>query len=318
VFLAGLTSGCAVAERVSNFLSSGVSPSIQVVDLSHQLTTFEAKQAAGKNGRFAADLSKPVGKSQAVAAFADQMIIAPSPAVSTSEGVFKLNTTVLPENLGTSIDAGGHFVANEPAVADPDMRGLADLTVEDLVGPAVLIDISARVEAELRKNDGIPGTADKTDFSAASGNVVTAADIEAVADKIVDRAYVIAHTGWSKFYWSSGPGLQGPYINGFNYPGFSFDAVQKLIEIEETRGIKINGLGADNVSVDAFENADWTQSSPPTFAAHLYGLQRGWKMLENLTNTHELKNKNCVLFVGAVNHVGGVAGWARIFARCVP
>ena len=40
-------------------------------------------------------------------------------------------------------------------------------------------------------------------------------------------------------------------------------------------------------------------------------------MLENLANTAELRTGQCDLFVGAMNHTGGVAGWARIFARCV-
>jgi kynurenine formamidase len=39
-------------------------------------------------------------------------------------------------------------------------------------------------------------------------------------------------------------------------------------------------------------------------------------MLENLANTADLRAGQCNLFVGAMNHVGGVAGWARILASC--
>ncbi len=40
-------------------------------------------------------------------------------------------------------------------------------------------------------------------------------------------------------------------------------------------------------------------------------------MLENLANTAAISTVKCTLFVGAMNHRGSVAGWARIFARCV-
>ena len=297
--------------------TSARAPSVHVIDLSHQLTTFEPNPGTAEDERFAADLTKPVGASQPVAAFSDQMVLIPDPDFPTGDGVFKLNTTVLPENLGTSIDAGGHFVANDPTVSNPDQRGLADLTVADLTGPVVVIDISERVEAELGKNDGVPGPPEVTNFGSSSGNVVTAADIDAIADQIEDRSFILVHTGWSKFYWSSGPGLEGPYVNGFNYPGFSEEAVARLIEIEQSQGVKINGIGADNISVDAGVETGAPEFGPGAFPAHRYGLARGWKMLENLVNTAELRTGQCDLFVGAMNHIGGVAGWARIFARCV-
>ena len=292
-------------------------PSIHVVDLSHQLTTFEPSPSSAPDERFAADLTKPVAGSWPVPAFSDQMILVRDPDFPTGDGVFKLNTTVLPENLGTSIDAGAHFVADRPLGSSPDQRGLADLTVDDLTGRVVVIDISERVDVELRKNDGVPGPVEVTDFGIASANVVTAADIEAVADQLQDRSFVIVHTGWSRFYWSSGPGLEGPYVNGFNYPGFSREAIARLVEIETSRGIRINGIGADNITVDAGEDTGAPEFGPGAFPAHLHGLQRGWKMLENLRNTAELLGGNCTLFVGAMNHRGGVAGWARIFASCV-
>ena len=55
------------------------------------------------------------------------------------------------------------------------------------------------------------------------------------------------------------------------------------------------------------------------FPAHVRGLQRGWKFLENLANTEFLapaKPGSCTLFVGALKHVGGSGGAARVFAQC--
>ena len=42
-----------------------------------------------------------------------------------------------------------------------------------------------------------------------------------------------------------------PYINGLNYPGFGKAAVKKLIEIENRKGIRINGIAMDNLSIDS-------------------------------------------------------------------
>ena len=317
VLLAIIATACASGDHPTRADTAGGEQLIHVFDLSHKLTTFEPSPSTAANERFAADLTKPIEASQPVPAFSDQMVLIRDPDMATGDEVFKLNATILPENLGTSIDAGAHFVANRSSVSSPDQRELADLTVDDLTGPVVVIDISERVASELRKNGGVPGPVGVTDFGIASGNVVTAADIDAVADQLQDRSFVIVHTGWSEFYWSSGPGLEGPYVNGFNYPGFSREAIARLIEIERSRSVRINGIGADNLTVDAGESTGAPEFGPDSFPAHVCGLERGWKLLENLANTAELGTGQCNLFVGAMNHTGGVAGWARIFASCV-
>jgi kynurenine formamidase len=147
--------------------------------------------------------------------------------------------------------------------------------------------------------------------------VVTVADIDGIADRITDRSFVIAHTGWSRFWAMSGPGLEGPYVNGFNFPGFSKAAMARLIDIETSRNIKINGLGADNLTVDVGQNADAPKFGPGALPLHSRGLQRGWRLIENLATTTDLGRGRCRLYVGALNHVGGVASWARVFASCI-
>ena len=288
----------------------------RVFDLSHRVTTFLPSADAAPERRFNADVKRPVGTSRVVAGFQDQAVFVQLPDFPSGDGVFKLNSIILPENLGTSVDSASHFVPTKPEVPDPDRRDLSELTVEDLTGPVVFIDISARVEAELKKNSGSPGLPTITNFGDASPSVVTAADIDAVADRLANRSFVIAHTGWSKFWVTSGPGLEGPYVNGFNFPGFSKAAIARLIEIETSRNIRINGLGADNLAVEVGENANAPTFGPGAFPVHARGLQRGWKLLENLATTVELGRGPCTLYVGALNHVGGVASWARVFASC--
>lgn len=288
----------------------------RVFDLSHRVSTFKPASDAAPERRFTADMKQPVGESRVAAGFQDQAVLVQLPDFPSGDGVFKLNSIVLPENMGTSLDSAGHFVPTKPEVSSPDRRGLSELTVEDLTGPVVFIDISARVEAELKKNNGSPGPPAMTNFGDASPNVVTAADIDAIADRIANRSFVIAHTGWSRFWATSGPGLEGPYVNGFNFPGFSKAAIARLIDIETSRNIRINGLGADNLVVDVGENANAPKFGPGALPLHSRGLQRGWKLIENLATTPELGRGRCRLYVGALNHAGGVASWARVFASC--
>jgi kynurenine formamidase len=49
------------------------------------------------------------------------------------------------------------------------------------------------------------------------------------------------------------------------------------------------------------------------------GLQRGWKLLENVADTGMLaqaKSGSCQLVAGVLKHVGGTGGAARVFALC--
>ena len=90
------------------------------------------------------------------------------------------------------------------------------------------------------------------DFSEASSNNVTAQDIAAVADKLQNGSWIVVNTGWSRFF--SNPDLAtSPYINGWNFPGVSLAAIDKLIAIENRKGIRINGIAIDNLGIDSGE-----------------------------------------------------------------
>ena len=160
-----------------------------------------------------------------------------------------------------------------------------DLTLRDIVGPVVFLDISQRVRSELAKNDGKPSPdVSVTDFSESSSNNVTADDIDAVADKLRDGSWIVVNSGWSKFYHDADLATS-PYINGWNFPGVSKAALDRLIEIEDRKGIRINGIATDNIGIDSGEGEhgkgpNWDDS----FHSHVRGLQRGWKFVENAAN----------------------------------
>lgn len=288
-----------------------------VIDMTHALPAFGPMW----DSLTQPDLNKPVKGSKPIASYGKQMVLINKPNFPTSDGYFYWNIFILEEHHGTHLDVPGHYVNNEKTreSASPDLRTAEELTSKDLMGPVVLVDISARVEKELAKNGGKPSTDTAvTDFSDASGNAVTPADIDAVADQLTDGAWLIMHSGWGKFFAGYDPGHGGPYLNGFNFPGFTRKAVDRIIEIEDQKKIRINGLGADQVQIDTGINTGLPKFVD-AYPAHVRGLQRGWKMLENLANTDmlaQMKPGKCSLVVGALKHTGGSGGAARIFAVC--
>ncbi|MDP6813941.1 MAG: cyclase family protein [Alphaproteobacteria bacterium] len=289
-----------------------------VVDLTHAIGTF-----APKDGNIGApDVGKPFKGSIQVPTFGAQAVYEVLPNFKTNRGHFGLGRFVMAEHHGTHIDAPVHFNNSKATLetTTPDTRTLEELTVDDLTGPVVFIDISGRVQAELDKNGGKPGAKAVTDFSNASNNVVTAADIAGVADQVRNGVWLVVNGGWSRFY--KGPSLQeSAYINGWNFPGFSAAACDELIKIEDRKGVRINGLAMDNIGIDSGENGAGPKGDLVTdsWHCHVRGLQRGWKFVENAANLGQLaeaKPGSCSLFVGAPKLVAGTGAPSRIMAMC--
>ena len=292
-----------------------------MVDLTHPLPTFQPLE----DDPMKPDLSKPWGNSVPIPTFGAQTVFSLG-QFPIAAGHFDLGTLILAEHHGTHMDTSAHFVNSAETLEDgnpqADMRRLAhQLTAEDLIGKVVLIDISGRVQTELDKNGGTPSP-DKTvtDFSNASGNVVTADDIDGVADQIDDGVWLVLSQGWSRFYFDGPDFGSDPYINGFNFPGLSHAAVDRLIEVENEKGVRINGIVSDVIGVESGESSrgtgdNWANSWP----AHVRGLQRGWKLVENANNTGALAQAtpgSCTLVVGAPKHVRGTGGPSRVLAMC--
>jgi kynurenine formamidase len=269
------------------------------------------------------DMAKPYKNSIAVPTFGAQAVYETLPNFETNRGYFSLGRVLLADHHGTHIDSPGHFINNAATLETktPDKRTIDELKAGDLIGRIVFIDIGSRVRAVLDKNGGRP-SADKnvTDFSNSTNAVVTAADIDAIAPKIKNGVWIVVNSGWSRFF--SNPDMAtSPYINGWNFPGFSAAACDRLIEIEKTKKVKINGLAMDNIGIDSGENARGSKGDLVTDAWHCHarGLQRGWKLVENAANLGQLaeaKSDSCTLFVGAPKTVGAAGGPSRVLARC--
>lgn len=302
----------------------GASAEIEFVDLTHSIPTFEPSAEDPTKP----DLSKPVGGSAPISGFYHQAILYPADIWPTNEGYFASAAVLIQEHNGTSFNSPNHYVNNaqslEPgAIPEAERQASEGLRIDQLTGKIVLVDVSDRVRAELRKNGGKPDPDTSiTDFSDGSRATVRAADIEAVADQIEDGVWVVANLGWSHLYGVGGEDWYAPgYVNGLNHPGFTRDAIDKLIEIMDSKGVKISGIAADSLSTDSGDGVkgsgdDWRDSWP----AHVRLYQRGILIVENLTNLDALAAANepgdCSLVVGALKHVGGTGGPARVIAAC--
>ncbi len=292
-----------------------------MVDLTHPLPTFQPMEGDPMKP----DPGKPWLDSKAIPSFGQQTVLSFS-QFPTNQGYFDLGLIVLSEHHGTHMDSTAHYVNNAETLkaGNPpaDQRKyLHMLDADDLTGPVVLIDISGRVQAELDKNGGKPSPdTGVTDFSTGSGNTVTADDIAAVAGKIDNGAWLVLSQGWSRFYFQGADFAKDPYINGWNFPGLTPAAIDKIIEIEDAKGVRINGIMSDVIGVETGQNArgedeSWTNS----WYAHVTGLQRGWKLVENGANLGQLamaKPDSCTLVVGVLKTTRGSGGPSRVIAMC--
>lgn len=286
-----------------------------MIDLTHPLGTFNPTDG----DLTTPDLASPHGDSVAIPTFGNQAVYEILPNFPTNQGHFVLGRMLVYEHHGTHMDSPGHYINNEASSEpDPQRKLMHEITADDLIGPAVVIDIGSRVQSELDKNGGTPSPDTKvTDFSDASPNVIMPEDVDAVADQINDGVWIVANVGWSRFFrdadWAT-----TPYFNGWNFPGFNNAAIDRLIEIENKKGVRINGVVIDNIGVDSGQSSKGTDDKwSNSFHSHVRGLQRGWKFVENATNLDQVAMaKDCTIVVGAPKHVGGGGGPSRVLAIC--
>jgi len=296
---------------------------ISFIDLTQTIPTF----APRADDPTKPDLSRPIGDSTPIAGFYHQAVLYPADHWATNQGHFLSAAVLIQEHNGTSFNSPNHYVNSEQSLErgglkERQRKSTEALTTEQLTGKVVLVDVSDRVAKELAKNGGRPSPdLSITDFSDSSRATVRADDIEAVADQIEDGVWVVANLGWSQFYFGGEDWNTSPYVNALNHPGFTAEAIDKLIEIMDRKGVKISGIAADSLSTDSGQGAKgsddhWSNAWP----AHVRLYQRDILIVENLTNLEELtaakSGGECSLMVGAIKHVGGTGGPARVMAAC--
>ncbi len=181
------------------------------------------------------------------------------------------------EHAGTHVDIPAHFVADGVTVDNYP----ADL----LIGPAVVIDISARA-------------ADDADAA------LEVADIEAwesANGEIPAGAIVFLYSGWDA-RWSEPESFRNADADGVqHYPGFSAEAATFLVEQRDIRGV-----GVDTLSLDI--------GASTTFDAHVIFLSAGKYGIEGVNNLAAIKDRAATVIVGVPRWEEGSGGPARVLA----
>jgi kynurenine formamidase len=197
-------------------------------------------------------------------------------ATLENNGVFSAVYST-PEHLGTHIDAPNHFEFNQPSVDK--------LKLENLIGPASVIDISEKVEHS-------------ADYELTIEDIIS---WEELNGSVQGGSIVLLNTGWWRKWNNYAKYKNADDANKLHFPGFSKDAARFLVEKRNVKGIGIDTLSADyGISSD--------------FAVHHIINGAGKYILENVANLDKLPPKGVTLIIAPIKIEGGSGGQARIWA----
>lgn len=186
------------------------------------------------------------------------------------------------EHTGTHVDAPAHWASGR------DGWTVDQIPPQRLIGPAVVIDVTAHVVAD-------------ADFLLEPEHLI---GWESEHGRIPDNAWVLLRTGWSSRGFS-----QASFLNaddsGPHTPGPSVAAAQWLAEERA-----ITGLGVETVGIDA----GGAGGMDPMFPAHHYLLGAGKLGLTQLQQLDRLPATGALLLVQPLRLVGGTGSPARVLA----
>ncbi len=191
-------------------------------------------------------------------------------------GKFRVHDYHLAAGSGTHIDAPSHCEENGKSVAD--------FNLDELIGEGCILDVSNAVNQN-------------QDYA------ITGDDIQHWENRhgrIPERAIVIAHTGWSRFWQQPSQYCNADEKGILHFPGFSEAAAELLVQRH------ILGVGIDTLSLDP--------GISKTYPAHHIFLGHGLFQLENVANTHLLPAKGAMIFVLPLKIQQGPEAPARVFA----
>lgn len=193
---------------------------------------------------------------------------------------YAANAFCTPEHGGTHLDAPIHF--SEAG------RTTDQVPLEQLIAPAVVIDVTARAAAD-------------RDYRATSADVE---QFEKTHGTIARGSIVLLRTGWSR-HWPNAKAYLGDDTPGdaskLSFPSYGVDAARLLVE---QRGVA--ALGIDTASIDYGRSTD--------FQVHRVAAARNVPGLENLTNLDRLPARGALVIALPMKIEGGSGGPLRAVA----
>lgn len=181
------------------------------------------------------------------------------------------------EHSGTHMDGPAHFSTEGDTIDN--------LPADAFVGPAVVIDISAKAAED-------------------ADAAVTADDLmawEAENGELPAGAMVMMYSGWES-KWDDTAAFQNTGEDGlFHFPGFALDAIEFMLAERDVKGI-----GVDTLSLDIGASA--------TFDVHVTWLSAGKIGIEGVANLQALIGKQAMIVAGIPRFENGSGGPCRVLA----
>ncbi len=193
------------------------------------------------------------------------------------------NWMKLGEHTGTHFDAPCHWITGR------DLATMDQVPVEDLIGPAVVLDLCAKV---VEDSDYLLSVEDITDWEQQHG-------------RIPDRAWVIMQTGWSRFGNDSAQFLNVGEDQRPHWPGFSSETATFLTTERSVLGVGTEAVGTDGASAAGHE---------PPFPNHRIMHGAGKYGLASLTNVDQLPPVGSILIAAPLKIVDGSGSPMRALA----
>ncbi|MFV0525044.1 MAG: cyclase family protein [Acidimicrobiales bacterium] len=185
------------------------------------------------------------------------------------------------EHTGTHFDAPIHWVTGPK-------QDVASVPTEALVGPAVVVDVTAQVAAD---PDHLVGVADLEAFQAEHGPFPAG-------------GWLLLHTGWSAHGHSQETFVNADE-NGPHTPGLSADAARWLAQESPIIGLGVETVGTDAGAAGTFD---------PMYPCHALMHGAGKYGLTQLTNLDQLPPTGAMLVAAPLKIVGGSGSPVRVLA----
>ena len=186
------------------------------------------------------------------------------------------------EHIGTHLDAPVHWISGR------DGKDVSEIELPRLVGPAVVLDFTAEVEAA-------------PDF------LVDVEHLKAWQERhgaFPEGAWLLFRTGWDQHDHSEESFLNADET-GSHTPGFTVECARYMAD-----ELPISGMGVETVGIDAGRGGE----QDPPFPVHYYLLGADKYGITSLKNLAKLPTTGAMISVAPLPIVGGTGSPCRVYA----